>query len=104
MAINSLDSVRRPSQNFQIEQIQQKKSDLEQTETEHLQRREDTLELSTTSRTIVGSQLTERLQQVQLQANAGFYNNPEVLRQTAVRIAQTFKNSNDEQVESTSAS
>ena len=102
MAINSLDTVRLPSQNFQIEQVQQKKSDQTQTETEQVQRREDTLEISTTSRTIVSSQLTERLQQVQLQANAGFYNNPEVIRQAAARIAQTFKNANDEQVESTS--
>ncbi len=100
MAINSLDTVRLPSQNFQIEQVQQKKSDQAQTETEQVQRREDTLEISTASRSIVSSQLTERLQQVQLQANAGFYNNPEVIRQAAARIAQTFKNANDEQVES----
>jgi len=102
MAINSLDSVRRPSLNFQVEQVQQKKSDQAQNETEQVQRREDTLEISAESRKIVGTQLTERLQQVQLQANAGFYNNPEVIRQAAARIAQTFKNANDEQVEPTS--
>ncbi|MFN8360647.1 MAG: hypothetical protein U0264_12100 [Candidatus Kapaibacterium sp.] len=99
MAINSLDSVRVPSLNFQVEQVQQKKSDQVQNDTEQVQRREDTLEISAESRKIISTQLTERLQQVQQQANAGYYNNPDIIRQAAARISQTFKDANDEQVE-----
>lgn len=102
MAINSLDSVRVPALNFQVEQVQQKKSDQVQNDTDQVQRREDTLEISAESRKIISTQLTERLQQVQLQANAGYYNNPDIIRQAAARIAQTFKDANEEQVEAIS--
>lgn len=90
MAINSLDSVR-TSLNIKYEQAQRITTDQKQSEVEQTRRRDDTLEISTEARQISGNQLSERLQQVQQQVSAGYYNNPDVIRQAASRIAESFR-------------
>ncbi len=47
---------------------------------------EDILELSKEAQKVQESQSTERLRQIQSQVNAGFYNRPEIIRETASRI------------------
>ncbi|MBS1538935.1 MAG: hypothetical protein JST20_14450 [Bacteroidetes bacterium] len=99
MAINSLDSVR-TSLNVKYEQAQRTSTDQKKTETEQIHRRDDTLEISTEARKIQGNQLSERLQQVQQQVSAGFYNNPDVIRQAAAKIAESFRTQDNENVDS----
>jgi hypothetical protein len=98
MAINSLDSVR-TSLNVKYEQAQRTTTDKKQNEVEQNRRRDDTLEISAEARKLSGNQLSERLQQVQQQVSAGFYNNPDVIRQAASRIAESFRSQNNESVE-----
>jgi len=43
---------------------------------------EDILELSKEAQRVQENQNTERLRQVQSQVNAGFYNRPEIIRET----------------------
>ena len=100
MAINSLDSVRTSALNIKYEQAQRTTNDQKKTETEQTHRRDDTLEISAEARKIQGNQLSERLQQVQQQVNAGFYNNPDVIRQAAAKIAESFRSQDNENVDS----
>ena len=99
MAINSLDSVR-TSLNIKYEQTQRTTNDQKQTEVEQTRRRDDTIGISAEARQISGNQLSERLQQIQQQVNSGFYNNPDVIRQAASRIAESFRAQNNEAIES----
>lgn len=99
MPINSLDSVRTPL-NVKYEQTQRTTNDQKQSEVEQIRRRDDTLEISVEARQISGNQLSERLQQIQQQVNTGFYNNPDVIRQAASRIADSFRTQDNEAVES----
>jgi len=102
MAINSLDSVR-TSLNVKYEQAQRTTTDQKQTETEQAHRRDDTLQISAEARKLQGNQLSERLQQVQQQVNVGFYNNPDVIRQAAAKIAESFRSQDNDKVDSITA-
>ncbi len=53
---------------------------------------EDILELSEEAQKVQESQNTERLRQIQSQVNAGFYNRPEIIRETAARILRVVFN------------
>ncbi len=53
---------------------------------------EDILELSKEAKRVQEVQNTERLRQVQSQVNAGFYNRPEIIRETASRILRLVFN------------
>lgn len=99
MPINSLDSVRTPL-NVKYEQAQRTSNDQKQSDVEQIRRRDDTLEISVEARQISGNQLSERLQQIQQQVNTGFYNNPDVIRQAASRIAESFRTQDNEAAES----
>lgn len=52
--------------------------------------RKDTLELSSQAQEIRDSQRDETLGQIQAQINAGFFNRPEVIRETASRISSAL--------------
>lgn len=56
------------------------------------QKKTDILELSEEAQKAQESQVTERLRQIQSQVNAGFYNRPEIIRETASRIVRVLFN------------
>lgn len=53
--------------------------------------REDALEISDRARELSEKSTTENFAQVQSQINAGYYNRPDVLRQTAAKLAQSLR-------------
>lgn len=50
--------------------------------------RRDTLELSSAAQGLRDTQRNERIAQIQSQINSGYYNRPEVLRETASRAVR----------------
>jgi len=56
-----------------------------------IKQREDSIEISEQARELNENKSSENFGRIQSQINAGFYNRPDVLRQTASKLAQSIR-------------
>ena len=83
MNVNSVNPLQAPS--IGAKSTQRVDEQQPASETQARERR-DTLELSNEAQDIRDTQRSESLAQIQSQINAGYFNRPEVIRETAVQI------------------
>lgn len=87
MAVNSISPLQAPQIGSSSFSPLSKKQPATETQ---VQARKDSLELSGQAQQIRDTKKTENLQQVQSQINAGYFNRPDVVRETASRISKAF--------------
>ncbi len=56
-----------------------------------IKQREDSIEISTEARELSENKTSENFGRIQSQINAGFYNRPDILRQTATKLSQSIR-------------
>lgn len=90
MAINSISSLKTPQVNTSsvVTRVQERPATAE---TQQVRDTRDTLELSGRTQPVQESRRNESLQQIQTQVNTGFYNQPEIIQETAVRVARELE-------------
>lgn len=90
MAINSISSLKTQQVNTPsvATRVQERPA---VTETQQVRENRDTLELSGQTQPVRENRRNESLQQIQTQVSTGFYNQPEVIQETAVRVARELE-------------
>lgn len=90
MAINSISSLKTQQVTTPsvLARVQERSS---AAEAQQVRESRDTLELSGQAQPVRETQRNGSLQQIQAQVSTGFYNQPEVIQETAVRVARELE-------------
>lgn len=90
MAINSIPPLKTPQINANTAPTRVNERPAAET-TQQVQQRKDILELSGQNQPVRENNRNDTLQRVQTQLGSGYYNRPEVLQETAARIARDLQ-------------